>query len=229
MPSASFLVNIVAAALMGMAIGLERQCRAHTAGLRTNTLVALGAALFVSLSLLMDEANSPTRMASYVVSGLGFLGGGVILRDGMNVKGLNTAASLWCSGAVGTLCGSNFPIHALCGTVAVLIVHLGLRPVAKWIDSRMLMATDVETFYRLRVEAQASHDAHVRHILLRHIGDHPKLNLQGLSTEDAEPCQVIVLADIFSPERNDRAMEEIVARLSIEPEIQAVSWKRATG
>src|SRR4051812_36638815 len=99
MPSVSFVTNIVAAAFLGMAIGLERQLRPHTAGLRTNTLVSLGAALFVSLSLLMEETSSPTRMASYVVSGLGFLGGGVILRDGLNVKGLNTAASLWCSGA----------------------------------------------------------------------------------------------------------------------------------
>ena len=89
-----FLFNMLAAALMGMAIGVERQWRSHPAGLRTNTLVALGAALFVSLSLLMDDKGSPTRIASYVVSGLGFLGGGVILRDGLTVKGLNTAATL---------------------------------------------------------------------------------------------------------------------------------------
>jgi putative Mg2+ transporter-C (MgtC) family protein len=229
MPSSSFVVNIVAAVLMGMAIGLERQWRQHPAGLRTNTLVALGAALFVSLSLLMDDKNSPTRVASYVVSGLGFLGGGVILRDGMNVKGLNTAASLWCSGAVGTLCGSDFAVHALLGTVAVLVVHLGLRPVAKWIDARTQMATDVETYYRLRIEAESSYDAHIRHILLRHIGDHPKLNLKGLSTEDTEPNRTVVLADIFSLERNDRALEEVVARVSIEPEVKAVSWQRTAG
>jgi putative Mg2+ transporter-C (MgtC) family protein len=229
MPSSSFVINIIAAVLMGMAIGLERQWRQHTAGLRTITLVALGAALFVSLSILMNDTNSPTRVASYVVSGLGFLGGGVILRDGLNVKGLNTAASLWCSGAVGTLCGSDFVGHALVGTVAVLAVHLGLRPVAKWIDAHTKMATDVETYYRLRIEADASHDAHVRHILLRHIGDHPKLNLHGLSTEDTETNRTVVLADIFAPERNDRAMEEIVARVSIEPEVKAVSWQRTAG
>ena len=229
MPSSAFMVNIVAALLLGMAIGMERQWRQHPAGLRTNTLVALGAALFVSLSILMNDTNSPTRIASYVVSGLGFLGGGVILRDGLNVKGLNTAASLWCSGAVGTLCGAGFAGHALFGTAAVLVVHLGLRPVAKWIDARTKMATDVETYYRLRVEAEASHDAHVRHILLRHIGGHGRLNLQGLSTEDTKPDRVVVLADIFALERNDRAMEEIVARVSIEPEVKAVSWQRTAG
>src|SRR6516225_6293575 len=136
---------------MGMAIGFERQWRSHPAGLRTNTLVALGAALFVSLSILMNDTNSPTRIASYIVSGLGFLGGGVILRDGLNVKGLNTAASLWCSGAVGTLCGAGSAGHALIGTAAVLFVHIAFRPLARWIDTRTKMATDVETYYRLRI------------------------------------------------------------------------------
>jgi putative Mg2+ transporter-C (MgtC) family protein len=83
---------------------------AAPAGLRTNALVALS--LFVALATLMNDQNSPTRIASYVVSGLGFLGGGVILRAGLNVKGMNTAATIWCSGAVGTLAGSGFPYHA---------------------------------------------------------------------------------------------------------------------
>jgi putative Mg2+ transporter-C (MgtC) family protein len=229
MPSLAFVENIAAALLMGMVIGLERQYRQHAAGLRTNTLVALGAALFVSLSILMDDTNSPTRVASYIVSGLGFLGGGVILRDGLNVKGLNTAASLWCSGAVGTLCGAGYAGHALLGTIAVLFVHIGLRPLARWIDARTKLATDVETYYRLRIESDANHDAHIRHILLRHIGGHAKLNLQGLSTEETEKDRTVVLAAIFAPERNDRAMEEIMARLSIEPEVKAVSWQRTTG
>jgi putative Mg2+ transporter-C (MgtC) family protein len=70
------MANVGAALILGVAIGLERQWRSHPAGLRTNTLVALGTAFFVSLSILMNDTNSPTRIASYVVSGLGFLGGG---------------------------------------------------------------------------------------------------------------------------------------------------------
>jgi putative Mg2+ transporter-C (MgtC) family protein len=100
---------------------------------------------------------------------------------------------------------------------------------AKWIDTRTKLAIDVETYYRLRVEAEASHDAHIRHILLRHVGGHAKLSLQGLSTEDTEPGRVVVLADIFALERNDRALEDIVARVSIEPEVKAVSWQRSAG
>jgi putative Mg2+ transporter-C (MgtC) family protein len=225
----SFLFNISAALLMGMAIGLERQWRSHPAGLRTNTLVALGAALFVSLSLLMNDSGSPTRVASYVVSGLGFLGGGVILRDGLTVKGLNTAATLWCSGAIGTLAGSGFPLEALAGTAAILGIHLGLRPVVQWIDARRTAAIDAETeaYYRLRVECEARQDAQVRSIVLRHVGSNTHLSLHGLSTDDAENGKRVVVADIYSSQRNDRTLEEIVARISIEPEISAVSWQRS--
>ncbi len=227
----SFLFNIGTALVLGMAIGTERQWRSHPAGLRTNTLVSLGAALFVSLSILMNDTGSPTRVASYVVSGLGFLGGGVILRDGLTVKGLNTAATIWCSGAIGTLAGAGFPLHALTGTVAILGVHLGLRPVVDWIDARRKAVIDgeAETYYQLRVECDATRDAHVRHILLRHVGSNAKLTLHGLSTEDGDGGKRVVLADIYSLQRNDRALEDIVARISIEPEVSAVKWQRSPG
>jgi putative Mg2+ transporter-C (MgtC) family protein len=144
MDVADFVFTIWAALLMGVAIGLERQARQNTAGLRTNALVCVGAALFVSLSVLMDDQNSPTRMASYVVSGVGFLGGGIILRDGLNVKGIDTAATLWCSAAVGTLVGSGFVLHGLAATLTVLALNLVLRPVAQRIDTLFRTAPDME-------------------------------------------------------------------------------------
>jgi putative Mg2+ transporter-C (MgtC) family protein len=225
----TFLLNIAVALALGIAIGFERQWRQHQAGLRTNALVALGAALFVSLSRLMGDEGSPTRIASYIVSGLGFLGAGVILRDGLNVKGMNTAATLWCTGAVGTLAGAGFPLEAIAGTAAVLTVHLGLRPVVSWIDARTKMMTDVETYYRLRVTCGEGEGAHIRAIILRHIGGRPRMSVQGISTEESDKEGKAIVADVYALERNDRAMEEIVARLSIEPEVSAVSWQRAGG
>ena len=226
----TFILNIGSALLLGMGIGLERQWRSHPAGLRTNTLVALGAALFVSMSTLMNDTNSPTRVASYVVSGLGFLGGGVILRDGLNVKGLNTAATLWCSGAIGTLAGASFRLQALVGTGAVLVVHLALRPVVRWIDTRRsaIGLIETETYYRLTIECDGVQDVQVRQILLRHVGGNGNLSLHGLSTEDAENGRRVVQADIYSLSRNDRALEDIVARICIEPEIKAVRWRRSS-
>ncbi len=126
---ASFVLNIGTALLMGIAIGMERQFRRDPAVLRTNALVCVGAALFVSLSGMVAHDASRTRIAAAVVAGIGFLGGGVILREGMNVKGMNTAATLWCRAAVGSLAGAGFPLQGLLGTAAVLLLHFTLRPV----------------------------------------------------------------------------------------------------
>jgi putative Mg2+ transporter-C (MgtC) family protein len=223
-----FTLNVVSALLMGVAIGLERQYRQHPAGLRTNALVCVGAALFVSLSHLMGDAGSPTRMASYVVSGIGFLGGGVILREGMNVKGMNTAATLWCTAAIGALAGSGFPLHALIGTVTVLGLHLGLRPMAQRIDARMRVAVDVEMLYRMRVVCQIPQEGLIRTILLRHVNSHPKMTIQGISTQDADHADhATVVASIYSIQRIDREIQDLVSRLNIEPSVVAVSWEKA--
>jgi putative Mg2+ transporter-C (MgtC) family protein len=226
-PEWTFALNIVAALLMGIVIGLERQWHQHPAGLRTNALVALGAALFVSLSLLMHDEGSPTRVASYVVSGLGFLGGGVILREGLNVKGLNTAATIWCSGAVGSLCGAGFVTHAAVGTAVILVAHLALRPLGQRIDARLKKATNVETLYRMRVVCPRPSAPLIRTILLRHINAHLTMTAQGFTTQDVEMGdQAAVIVDIQSSVRNERALEDLVNRINIEPGIIAVSWAK---
>jgi putative Mg2+ transporter-C (MgtC) family protein len=227
MDTPSFALNIFAALLMGTLIGLERQWRQHTAGLRTNALVCLGAAMFVSLSLLMHDDNSPTRVASYVVSGIGFLGGGVILREGLNVRGMNTAATLWCTAAVGALSGSGFPLYAAIGTAVILTVNLTLRPLGRWVDARSKAVADVEVMYRLRVVCQEKEEGVIRTILLRHVNSQPSMVIQGISTQDAEqPDRAAVVAEVFSMGRNDRAMENLVSRINIEPGVSAVSWEK---
>jgi putative Mg2+ transporter-C (MgtC) family protein len=225
---AEFLLNIGTALLLGAVIGLERQWRQHLAGLRTNTLVALGAALFVSLSSMVEHETSRTRIASYVVSGLGFLGGGVILREGFNVRGLNTAATLWCAGAVGVLAGFGFRLKAALGAAAVLLVHLALRPVVRLIDRATQLSAQGETYYRIRVTCSTAEEAVLRMIFLRHVNGHPGMTLQGLSSVDSEQKdRVEVIADVFSFERNDRGMEQIVSRIGIEPSVSAVSWEKS--
>jgi MgtC family len=107
--------NLGVAVALGAAIGFERQWRQRLAGLRTNTLVALGAATFVVFESLFPNDGSPTRVAAQVVSGIGFLGAGIIFREGLNVRGLNTAATLWCSAAIGVLAGAGWGAGADCG------------------------------------------------------------------------------------------------------------------
>ena len=223
-----FVLDIFASLVMGVAIGLERQYRQHPAGLRTNALVCVGAALFVSLSRLVSPDSSPTRIAAQVVSGIGFLGGGVIIREGFTVRGMNTAATVWCSAAVGSLSGAGFVPHGLIGTVTILALHLGLRPISHWIDTRMKTAVHVETVYEFRVVCQVSHEGIIRTILLRHVGSNPRMTIQRISTEDAERSdQAAVIAHIYSMERNDRAMEDLMSRINIEPSVTAVRWEKS--
>ncbi len=222
-----FAFNVSAALVMGLAIGLERQWRQHPAGLRTNALVCVGAAFFVSLSALMHDDASPTRIASYIVSGIGFLGGGVILREGMNVRGLNTAATLWCTAAVGTLSGAGFPAQAFLGTLTVIAINIGLRPISSRIDAHTKTALDVETSYQMRVVCREAHEGVVRTILLRHVNSSQKMSIQRISTQEAErDDHATVVADIFSVERNDRAMQDLMSRINIEPGVSSVSWEK---
>jgi putative Mg2+ transporter-C (MgtC) family protein len=134
MTTIEFALRLAVGIGCGALIGIERQWRARMAGLRTNALVAAGAAVFVLYSETVGDPGSPTRVASYVVSGIGFLGGGVILRDGFNVRGLNTAATLWCSAAVGVLAASGRLALAGVATAAVLAIHLLGRPLGRLLD-----------------------------------------------------------------------------------------------
>jgi putative Mg2+ transporter-C (MgtC) family protein len=141
---ADTLVSLIAAFLLGGLIGLERQYRQRTAGLRTNVLVALGAAIFVDMANRLGGASSAVHVIAYVVSGIGFLGAGVIMREECNVRGLNTAATLWGSGAVGAAAGADLIVEAAMGTMFVLAANTLLRPVVERINRQPLDTPSVE-------------------------------------------------------------------------------------
>ena len=143
-----FSIRLGLAFLLGAFIGIERQWRQRMAGLRTNTLVA-GSALFVMLSVMTINDSSPTRIAAQVVSGIGFLGAGVIMRDGLNIRGLNTAATLWCSAAIGTMTGSGFLAEATVGAFVILLANTLLRPVAFKVNRQTGEATEEEINYSI--------------------------------------------------------------------------------
>ncbi len=221
-----FTIRLGVAFVLGSALGLERQWRQRMAGLRTNTLVATGAALFVMLSVLTPGDSSPTRVAAQVVSGIGFLAGGVILREGLTVRGLNTAATLWCAAAIGVLSGAGLLIHASIGTVAVLIANLVLRPLGYRINQQPLKGTELELCYRCEVVCRGQDEAHVRALLLQAMSN-SKLQLRSLYSEDLEesPDRVSVEADLVTQERNDALLEQIVSRLSLESGVISIRWR----
>jgi putative Mg2+ transporter-C (MgtC) family protein len=220
-----FLLRIGAALVLGAAIGIERQSRQRMAGRRTNALVSVGSALFVALSDLVARDSSTTRIAAQVVSGIGFLGAGVIMREGLNVQGLNTAATLWCAAAVGTLAGSGFVAEAAVGAVTVIAAHILLRPLARKLDRQPVATADAETVYRLRIVCRSHDEQQIRALLLHALTREAWL-LHSLVSEDIEHADKLeVRADIVAAGRNDRLVEEVVSRISLHHGVSAASWK----
>jgi putative Mg2+ transporter-C (MgtC) family protein len=206
---------------------MERQFNLHPAGLRTNAMVCLGAALFMSLSKqLVEDPTTASRIASYIVSGVGFLGGGAILKEGANVRGLTTAASLWCSAAVGTMCGSSHRTYALVGTVFVLGALVGLRPLSRWVDRRRKQNVPASALYRVKVVCQPGEHPAVRTVLARHLGDVPGFTVTGINTSKVKRKKqvVIVYAEALAVPANDRGVQDTISRLLIEPGVRSASW-----
>jgi putative Mg2+ transporter-C (MgtC) family protein len=132
-----FTLRLLCGLGAGMLIGFERQWHHKSAGLRTNTLVATGAALFALLSVNLAQNNGDvTRIIGQVVTGVGFLGAGIIFKEGINIHGLTTAATVWCSAAVGSLAGTGYYKETLIGVLAIIIVNSLLIPLDKWLENR---------------------------------------------------------------------------------------------
>lgn len=155
-------VSLVTAFLLGGAIGFERQVRQRTAGLRTNTLVAVGAAVFVDMANRLGGHAGAVHVAAYVVSGIGFLGAGAIMKEGANITGLNTAATLWGSAAVGACAGADLVGEALFAALAVLASNTLLRPVANRINRQPVDEGAAEATYTVCVICRREVQAVVR-------------------------------------------------------------------
>src|ERR1700689_5189252 len=178
-----FTLRLLSALLLGALVGLERQWRQRMAGTRTNALVAAGAAAFVMCGLLIgNDSSAQGRIVSYVVSGVGFLGAGVIFKDGANVRGLNTAATIWCSAAIGALSGLGALHLALVLAASVLATNLVLRPLAYRLHPALPEPIPVETLYQIKVLCKISRDARIRSLLLSTIR-HLPVTLQSIHGE----------------------------------------------
>lgn len=220
------MMRIGVALVCGAVIGLERQWRQRSAGLRTYALVALGSALFVILAALTAGEASPTRVAAQVVAGVGFLGAGVIMKNGLSVQGLNTAGTIWCSAAVGVLAGAGKWMPAFAGTASVLFVNVALRPLAAAVSQRPVDAGEQAVHYVLKILCGAERELFVRSLLVQLLGTSP-LMLHSLEhgghPENSELS--LVEAHILGGERRDGEMEQIVTRLGLEPQVHGVSWR----
>jgi len=221
-------LNLFVAACLGAAIGLERQWRQRLAGLRTNTLVALGAAIFVTYGRVASD-DAAARIAAQVVSGIGFLGAGVIFKEGLAVRGLNTAATLWCSAAVGLLAGEGFALYGLMAAGLVLGANTALWPIVHAIKRQPIESTEEEQHYLVSIDCRAARASDIRSLLVREFAAVPDAHFSEVDSAFIEDSgRVEVTATVTSHKRRELALEAIVARLSEADGIIRASWREQT-
>lgn len=220
----NFVLRVAVAMLLGAVIGAERQLRQRLAGLRTNALVASGASLFVLVSAYTGDVSSAGRISGQVVSGIGFLGAGVIMREGLNIRGLNTAATLWCSAAIGVLCGMGLLVEAALGAMVILCANIVLRDAALRINRLNVVDTEMEQRYAIHIVCHADDEVHVRTLLL-HTLSNMSFTLQSLLSRDLEDNNcLLVSAEILAQSGHQSQLEQIVSRVSLEKSVTSVRW-----
>lgn len=217
------LPGLLVALVLGAAIGLERQWRHRTAGLKTNALVAVGSASFMALGPVLAMADASGRIAAQIVSGIGFLGAGVILREGLNVRGLNTAATLWCSAAAGTLAGARAFLAAASVTAVILAINLGLTSVVQMIGRLPSREGDFQSHYTITVNCRAEAALAVG-AQLRATQGRQGLQIGGVASHRLADGSVELTVRLTLPGRDDAAIEAIVDPVRRMADVTAVRW-----
>lgn len=214
----TFIIRITVCFILSILIGLERQWRHRMVGLRTNVLVCIGSFLFVYLSFGIVNPDK-TRIAAQVVSGIGFLGAGVIIRNGNKIKGLNTAATLWCVSAIGVLCAAGLLIEAFIGTLFVLLSNIILRIVSLKIMDKVKVQ-DKEK-YTIFISCDKRKEEDVRLRIIKLMNKHA-LVLNSLErneiTEEEIKLKMVVITE------TSNKVELIINSLSAEAGISAIVW-----
>jgi putative Mg2+ transporter-C (MgtC) family protein len=221
------LLSLAAAFVLGTLIGAERQYRQRNAGLRTNVLVAVGAAAFVDLAMQLAGADGAVRVIAYVVSGIGFLGAGVIMKEGMNVRGLNTAATLWSSAAVGSCAGADMIAQAVALTAFVLAGNTLLRPLVNAINRAPLDAKSSEATYYVRLMVSPEHVSEMRERLQEALeaAHYPVGDVDVI--EQSETQQEIV-ATLVSTAVDPKELDAVAARLEAYAGVRNATWDVST-
>jgi putative Mg2+ transporter-C (MgtC) family protein len=229
MLAVDLLTRVGLATVLGVAIGFERQWRSRMAGLQTMALVSMGSALFLILSAYsFDQTGDRLRVAAQIVSGVGFLGAGVIMKQGLSVTGLNTAATLWATAAVGALAGAWMWREALAGTAIVVAGNWFLQPLGARMDrahSKRRDATPAE--YVLEVVCQRGVEEGVR-VLVSEALPPPAFQLRAIHLDRAQgPDAVRLQAEFLTAARDDDSAVDAVRALSQRPGVTSVRWSIA--
>jgi len=227
MPFLDTVVSLTAAFVLGMLIGAERQYRQRTAGLRTTVLVALGAAAFVDLGMRLEGSAGAIRVIAYVVSGIGFLGAGVIMKEGMNVRGLNTAATLWGSAAVGACAGADMIAEAALVAAFVIFGNTLLRPLVNAINRIPLDEQALEATYEVVVTTRDPTLAAVRETLVDYL-EAAQYPVSDITTVERGEDTVEIVAKLISTAVDRKELDQVVDRLARLPGVSHATWESST-
>ncbi len=216
-------ISLLSAFVLGTLIGAERQYRQRTAGLRTNALISVGAAAFVDLAMSINGNAGAVQVLAYVVSGVGFLGAGVILKDGTNVRGLNTAATVWCSAAVGGCAGADRVAQAIALTGFVLAVNTFLRPLVNFIDRIPIDTQSAEATYRVHVTAEQDRRDDVRDLLVERL-DAASYPIRDIEAVERSEEEVEFIATLAATSADTAELDAVAAALEVSAGVIYATW-----
>ena len=221
------MVSLAAAFVLGTLIGAERQYRQRGGGLRTHVLVAVGAATFVDIGMHLNGNAGATQIIAYVVSGVGFLGAGVIMKQGSNVWGLNTAATLWCSAAVGACAGADLAFEAVALTCFVLAGNTLLRPLVNAINRAPIDEGATEAIYEVHVTTSSENLDDGRELLREQL-DAASYPLRDIEVVEREGGGAELVATLLGTTADPQELDDIVARLDKSDLVENASWSVRT-
>jgi putative Mg2+ transporter-C (MgtC) family protein len=221
------LVSLAVAFVFGTLIGAERQYRQRSAGLRTNVLVAVGASAFVDLANHLTGQDGSVRVIAYVVSGIGFLGAGAIMKEGMSVRGLNTAATLWASAAVGCCAGADMVAQSALLTIFVLAGNTLLRPLVNAIDRIPLNEHTSEATYEVIVTTNAAGAPGLREQIVDRLNE-ASYPVRETTVIHRPPDIVEIAAVLVSSAVEPEELEAVVGELRRLPGVGHATWEAST-
>ena len=223
-----FMLRMALSMALGMAVGFEREYNQKRAGLRTQTLVTMGASAYVYISTLVVGASSgdATRIAGQIASGVGFLGAGVIMREGLNIRGLNTAATIWCSSAVGCLAGLGLYIEASSFALCVVCMNLLFKPLANMISGNDDDFEDTKVQAKLTLKINKDKELYIKGLIIQFIIDAEVelLELKSFNEKYGDFCDLEITLLICSKAKSQSVYHRTQNLLTPEIGVRFLEW-----
>ncbi|MDE6471041.1 MAG: MgtC/SapB family protein [Eubacterium sp.] len=225
-----FLLRLIIAIILGFIVGFERQWTKHRAGILTNVIVCVGAYAYCAFSYIANDNNIDiTRIAAQVVCGIGFLGAGLILRDGTNITGLSTAATIWTTAAIGILCTAPNILFSIIVALAIVFLHLILHPISAYINKKNHYNKEKESraecLYKISIRCTEESEIDIRSHLIKTIRNQNGVLLHNLESNNTDDSNIKIRAYITTDKKNDEIVENLLIHIGKDKGIISAGWK----